>query len=61
MFHKRVSELGFHKMDVGNNRTVTLKNVMVGKEYEVRVSSVELSTGKVSPLSRAVTVGEKMQ
>ena len=61
MFHKRVSELGFHKMDVGSNRTVTLKNVMIGEEYEVRVSSVELSTGKVSPLSRAVTVGEKMQ
>ena len=38
-----------------------LKNVMIGEEYEVRVSSVELSTGKVSPLSRAVTVGEKRQ
>ena len=37
------------------------KRVMIGKEYEVRVSSVDLSTGKVSPLSRAVTVGEKMQ
>ena len=61
VFHKCVNELGFHKMAVGNNRTITLKNVMIGEEYEVRVSSLELSTGKVLPLSRAVTVGEKMQ
>ena len=58
MFHRRVSELGFHKIAVGSNRTVSLNNVIIGEKYEVRVSSVERSTGKVSPLSRGVTVGE---
>ena len=59
VFHKRVSELGFQKTAVGNNMTATLTNVMIGEEYEVRVSSLEHSSGKVSALSRGIIVGEK--
>ena len=59
VFHKRVSELGFQKTAVGNNMTATLKNVLIGEDYEVRVSSLEPSSGKVSALSRGIIVGEK--
>ena len=43
----------------GDNRTVTLQDVLLGEEYEVRVSSVEVSTGKMSLLSRGLAIGEK--
>ena len=59
MYHKHVTEFEFRKMSVGDNRTVTLQDVLVGEEYEVRVSSVEVSTGKMSPLSRGLAIGEK--
>ena len=59
VYHKHVTEFEFRKMSVGDNRTVTLQDVLLGEEYEVRVSSVEVSTGKISPLSRRLAIGEK--
>ena len=41
VWHKGVSECGFHRIGVGSNRTITLKNVVIGEDYEVFVSSVE--------------------
>ena len=57
--HMHVTESEFHEMRVRNNRTVTLQDVLLGEEYEVLVSSVEVSTGKISPLSRGLAIGEK--
>ena len=59
VYHKHVTEFEFCKMSVRNNRTVTLQDVLLGEEYEVHVSSVELSTGKMSPLSRGLAIVEK--
>ena len=59
MYHKHVTDFEFHKMSVGDNRTVTLQDVLLGEEYEVRVSSVEVSNGKMPPLSRGLAIGEK--
>ena len=54
-----MTEFEFHEMSVRDNRTVTLQDVLLGEEYEVRVSSVEVSTGKMSPLSSGLAIGEK--
>ena len=59
MYHKHVTDFEFQKMRVKINRTTTLQDVLLGKEYEVRVSSVEIGTGKMSPLSRGLAIGEK--
>ena len=59
VYHKHVTDFEFRKMSVRNNRSVTLQDVLLGEEYEVCVSSVEVSTGKMSPLSRGLAIGEK--
>ena len=59
MYHKHVTEFEFCKMRVRNNRTTNLQDVLLGEEYKVCVSSVEVSTGKMLPLSRGLAIGEK--